>query len=271
MYEYFLMLKNFVNGNDAYDSIMDLTIDIAKSGGYHREICRLKNGSYKEKTVYCTEFDSVLVALWILHYKSLFTRKLSKTDILDDNCVDVINKTFLSVMRYIDIDKIKSDRSVDSYVSCALCSRIVDIIRKNSSKLYTGPYEKGKKYSFIQKDAILNQAVSIEYLKEMSPVDFVCDDFSNDLGIRVDIKRKLEDNVFGDKVYNFLIESSKRTNFKNIDKKLGMRQEDCTEENKHDIINAINTIKRTLYDYGYGKSRFRCISPSSVTYSFEVQ
>ena len=57
MYQYFKMLEDSIrNCSITYNSIKDLTIDLAYSGGYYRGIYEFKNGNKRERTLYTKAF-----------------------------------------------------------------------------------------------------------------------------------------------------------------------------------------------------------------------
>ena len=268
MYEYFSMLEDYVNGIDTYDSIKRLTFDIADSGGYQRKLVSFNNGNFRERTVYSKKFDSALVALWILHYKKFFISRLRYNKNLSEYYVDIINKTFFGVMRYFNKEKALFDDSINKYVSLSLLSRLRDFSNRDSSKFYTEGYEKGKKYNFVQKYAILNQSIPIESVNE----DRLCmfDDRQFD-DLEIDLSNLVYSNPFGKRVLNFLLVSDKKVNLKDVDKSLSMLPDECTEENKKLILDAFNKIKKYLLEYTNSSQSFYRASLFNVTYSFEVK
>lgn len=267
LYKYFSMLEDSVRGISPYKSIKDLTIDIAKSGGYKRELYTFKNGVVRERTIYTKKFDSALVSLWLLYYKNLFiSRLLNRKDLIDYH-VNIINNTFFIVMSCLNIEKVLYDNTINLYVNLSLSSRIKEASKRNSSKYHIKPYEKGTSYLFVQKEAILNQAVSLDSLVDYEESDKESCDFFED--IEIDLKNRLSNNPFGDRVLNFLLSSSSKVNYRDIDKKLSMCPSECTEENREQITNAINIIRKTLLIYTKPDKRFRRIPTSSITFSLE--
>ncbi len=261
------MLEDYVKGIEPYDSIMKLTFDIADSGGYKRKYVKFKNGCIRERTVYSKRFNSVLVALWLLHYKNFFIGKLKRRKDLSEHYVDIINKTFFVVMGCLNKDKVRFDNAINKYVALALLSRITDFSKQEMSKVYTDPYEKGKKYDFVQKYAVLNQAVPIESVNESSLHMF-------DIGlveeVALELSQLVSDNPFGERVLDFLLTSDKKIRLKNIDKSLSMQRHECTEENRKLILDAYNKIKEYLLNYVESNKRFYTTPISVITYSFEV-
>lgn len=267
LYKYFSMLADSVQGIEPYKSIKDLTIDIAKSGGYSRELYVFKNGAVRERTLYTKKFDSTLVSLWMLHYKHLFISKLMSRKDLIDYHVNIINNTFFIVMGCLNLDKVLYDNTINLYVNLSLNSRIKEISKRVSSRFYYEPYKKGTKYPFVQKDAVINQAVSLDDLIENCGYDIEDNCFFDD--IEADLRNKLSSNIFGDKVLNFLLLADKKVNYKDIDKKLGMKADECTDESRKLITDAINMIRETLLAYVDTGKRFRRIAESSITFSLE--
>ena len=254
------MLEKYTDGIQKYDSIKKLTFDIANSGGYHRDVYRFKNGKQRERTLYSKKFDSVLVALWILHYKPLFIGKLSKRIDLIDYHVSIINRTFFIVMNCLNMDKVHSDDVMNRYVNLSLGCRIKEASKKEISKFYFGPYENG---NFVQRDAVLNRALPLdESLEETSVFDNLDD-------VELELRFSLLKNRFGDRILNFLLDSDKQVTFKNIDLKIPMKNEELTEKSKEEIVEAINLIKRYMFDYVSGRKRFRPTTINSVTFSTE--
>lgn len=268
LYEYFSILEDYVKGIDTYDSIKRLTFDIADSGGYQRKLVSFKNGNLRERTVYSKKFDSVLVALWMLHYKKFFISRLRWRKNLSEYYVDIINKTFFVVMGCLNKEKVLFDNTINRYVSLSLLSRLLDFSKMDSSKFYTLGYEKGKKYGFVQKYAVLNQSIPIESVDENRLCMFDDRQFDD---LESDLSNLIYSNPFGERVLNFLLVSDKKVNLKNVDKSLALLPKECTEENKKLILDAFNNIKKYLLEYTNSNQSFRRASLSNVTYSFEVK
>jgi hypothetical protein len=262
------MLEDYVKGVDSYDSIKKLTFDIADSGGYQRKIVKLKNGNYRERTVYSKKFDSTLVALWMLYYKKFFISHLSGRKNLSEYYIDIIDKTFFVVMGCLNKEKATSDNAINKYVSLSLISRLRDFSKWYSSKFYTGAYRKGEKYVFIQKYAVLNQSVPVDDINEYNFCTF--DDCQID-SIVADLSNVVSNNPFGERVLNFLLISDGKVKLKNVDVSLSMSPDECTEENKKLILDAFNRIKKYLLEYTNSDRMFFRASLPSVTYSFEVK
>lgn len=271
MYQYFKMLEDSTqNSSITYDSIRDLTIDLAKSGGYYRGVYKFKNGNERERTLYTKPFDDVLTSLWLCFYKKLFVAKLSVHPELAEYHVHIINKTFYITMSCINLDKLVCDDVINRYVNLALTSRIGEVMGKMRSKYHFVQYKKGDKAPFVFKNAIDNQAVSLNHLEECNYKFSTYDDLS-DLDIELDIKNRLIGNPFGERFLEALLFSNKRINLKAIDKSVRLTHDECTEENKRHFADAYNEIKRVLLSYNSSdlRKRFRRILPSSIKYSFE--
>lgn len=261
------MLEDYVRGIEPYDSIRKLTFDIADSGGYQRKVVKFKNGNVRERTIYSKRFDSVLVALWLLHYKRFFISRLKRRKCLSEHYVDIINKTFFVVMGCLNKDKVMFDNTLNKYVAIALMSRIKDYSRQEGSKTCTDSYEKGKKCNFVQKYAVLNQAVPIESVNESNLQMF---DDGQIEDVAIELSRLVSDNPFGERVLNFLLVSDKKISLKNIDKSLSMSELECTDENKRLILDAYNKIKKYLLKYIESDKTFYNTTLLSISYSFEV-
>lgn len=271
MYQYFKMLEDSIrNCPITYNSIKDLTIDLAHSGGYHRGIYEFKNGNKRERTLYTKAFDDTLTSLWLCFYKKLFISKLSIHPELAEYHVPIINKTFQITMSCINLDKLVCDDIVNRYVNLALTSRIGEAMGKMKSKYNFTQYKKGQTTPFILKNAVDNQAVSLNQLEECN-YNFSTFDNLDNLDIELDIKNSLCENPFGERFLEALLFSNKKISLKAIDKSIPLSTGECTEENKRYLADAYNTIKQVLLSYNSSsiRKRFRRILPSSIKYSFE--
>lgn len=266
--EYFKMLSNFCTDSNI-DSIKDLTIELAKSGGYYRGNYTFKNGKVRERTLYKQELDSYLSAKWLLFYKHLFLSKLIPHPELEEFHVEIINKTFYMVMTSIQLEKLTCDDIINKYVNLVLVSRIGEFMYKNASKYSAEQYEKGKPHKFTLKNAIDNQACSLDKLKE--DINFDASTELNVDDIEADLKADLNDNAIGLVMLNYMLASKNKFNIKRVDEELNLSREVCTSSLKKDIANAYNIIKRKLLEYSENpnKKRMRKINVSSIRYSFE--
>lgn len=269
MHDYFKLLENYIIGFDKnFNSIKDLTFALMEDAGYYRCLYTFKNGNKRERTAYKKEFDSYLTALWILFYKKLFISKLSKHLELQEYFVYIINKTFFIVLGYANKDKFTCDDVINRYVNQTLDSRIKEVQYYNNSKFLLEKYVKGNKRKFLQKNAILNQAVLLDDLSELQVENEVFDLNENNY-IEFDLREKLNNNFWGLKLLNIMLYSNKKISLKNVDKLLNMKKDDCTEENKLLILSAYDIIKKTLLEYTNYNFRFRKSSLKSIKYSFE--
>lgn len=258
---YFDMLENYIkNCNLHYNSIKDLTIDLAYSGGYHRDIYKFKCGTTRERTMYTSKFDSDLSAMWLCFYKKLFLTKLNKYPELQEYHIFIINKTFYMVMSCLNIDKLVCDDIVNKYVNMTLNSRIKEAL-ENIRRIPSNGI-------FCHKNVFNNRLFSLDYLIEKEGDCLYSDDKIDDL--ELDLRNKLKNNELGNKLLDYLLYSSERIDFKNIDKYMNLDKSECTEENKVVIANSFNIIKYMLIVYnGKIKKVFRKINPSNIQYSFE--
>ena len=276
--EFVEILKKFKkNGIELYLSpaimgkikYIEASIELAKSGGYYRGNYTFKNGKVRERTLYKQELDSYLSAKWLLFYKHLFLSKLIPHPELEEFHVEIINKTFYMVMTSIQLEKLTCDDIINKYVNLVLVSRIGEYMYRNASRYNIEPYEKGKPRKFILKNAINNQACSLDKLKEDinfdTPIDFNVED------IEAELKADLNDNAIGLVMLNYMLASKNKFNIKRVDEELNLSREVCTSSLKEDIANAYNIIKRKLLEYSENpnKKRMRKINVSSIRYSFE--
>ncbi|MBO7696684.1 MAG: hypothetical protein J6T10_28990 [Methanobrevibacter sp.] len=262
MVEYFKLLESFVRGSGIkYKSIKDLTIDLAKSGGYYRDTYEFKCGTNRERTLYRNSFDSTLTALWILFYKNLFITKLNRYQDLRDYHVFIINKTFFITMGCINLDKLEHDDVINKYVNMALNSRIKEVMGKlkNPNRKCT---------------AVCNKEVFNNTMLPLELVDPFLEDSSkslNKLDIEIAIRNELGDNKIGNMLLDYMLSSNRQVRLNSIDTVLGLDRSDCTEKNREDIAESFNTIKRIFLqnsDFRVRK-RFRKIKPESIKFSFE--
>ena len=262
MIEYFKLLEDFLKDcNIKYSSIKDLTIDLAKSGGYYRDIYTFKCGTKRERTLYKNKFDNKLVALWILFYKKLFISKLNRFPELKDYYVFIINKTFFITMGCINLDKLDHDDIINRYVNMALSSRIKEVLGK-------------LKKSNNEDIKICHKEVFNNTMLPLDSIDSFIEDKNqslSDLDLELEIRDKLKDNVLGNKLLDCMLNIDKKIDLNKIDNYLDLSKDDCTESNKVVIANAFNIIKYMfLQNSNFNiRKRFRRIKPSSIKYSFE--
>lgn len=260
MTEYFKLLENFVkNTGIHYNSIMDLTIDLAKSGGYYRDIYEFKCGTKRERTLYKNKFDSKLSALWILFYKKLFISKLNRYQDLRDYYVFIINKTFFITMNCINLDKLDHDDVVNKYVNLALNSRIKEVLGKLKKS-------DNKDINICNKEVFNNTMLPLEVIDP-----FLTDNKCNleDLDLELEIREKLGDSELGNRLLDCLLYSNKRVELSAVDELLSIPKDLCNEETKVVIANAFNIIKYVLVKNSDIRRRFRKIKVSNIKYSFE--
>ncbi len=260
MIEYFKLIEEYIKDyNKKYDSIKDLTIDLAKSGGYYRAEYEFKCGTKRERTLYKNKFDSKLVALWLCFYKKLFYFKLSKYPELKDYYVFIVNKTFFITMSCINLDKLTHDDIINKYVNMALSSRIKEVLAK---------LKKPETLNI----KVCNKEVFNNNMLPLDIVDFYVEDNKQsleNLDLEIDLRNALKDNKLGNKLLDCMLNSNKKVELNKIDEYLNLSRDECTEENKVVIANAFNIIKYMLLQYSNIKKRFRKIKYTSIKYSFE--
>lgn len=262
MFEYFKLLEDSIKDFDIhYKSIKDLTIDLAKSGGYYRDIYEFKCGSKRERTLYKNKFDSKLAACWILFYKKLFISKLSRYQDLSDYFVFIINKTFFITMRCINLDKLEHDDIVNKYVNLALNSRIKEVMGKLKST-------DNKKIKICNKDVFNNNMLPLDLVDPFIE-DSSCD--LSSLDIEFLIRDKLDGNIIGNKLLDYMLNAKEKVELVCVDKILNLKEDECTYDTKVVIADAFNIIKYIfLKNSNYtSRKRFRKIKPSNIKYSFE--
>lgn len=145
MTEYFKFMESVANTDPRqFTSGRELCLEIARLAGYHRGTKTLQNGVVKEVTLYTKSFDDVLTAKWIMHYKKLFYKVLYPHQELKDYFVDIINRTFFHMFRFLQVEKLTSDRSVSSQIGWILGQRIgeVLIMKGSETRLHYNLYEK---------------------------------------------------------------------------------------------------------------------------------
>lgn len=270
MFEYFKLLEDYI-GDTSYQSISDITIKLMSLAGYSRECVSFKNGNTRIRTVYSNKFDDRLTAMWLLYYKKLFIAKLSKHPELTEYQVDIINKTFLMVIKSLQIEKIVSDDVVHKYVNLTLSSRIKEMMWKNKSKYSTETYERGKKLPYKLKGALDNQAISInqDFAKDIiTDSSMICPDL-----LDIDIRDKVKNSVLARKLYESMLQSKSKSKFslKSIDTTLGLPISMCDDNTKKIIVDAYNMFKELVLSYSDEDivQRFRKLTVKSVKYSFE--
>ncbi len=259
---YFDMLENYIKSCDLhYDSIKDLTIDLAYSGGYHRDIYKFECGTYRERTMYTGKFNSDLSAMWLCFYKKLFISKLNRYPELQEYHVFIINKTFYMVMGCLNIDKLVCDDIVNKYVNMTLNSRIKDALE--------GIRKDVEEDAFYNNIIFNNRMFSLDYLI-MQKGDYWCNEIEEIDYLELELRKKLENNSLGNRLLDYLLFSNEKVDLKNIDRYMELDKSECTEENKVVIADAFNIIKHALVVYnGKIKKFFRKIDPSNIHYSFE--
>lgn len=239
MYKYFTMLSKIAELDNRCLSIKEITIELANSAGYHRDVFTFKNGNQRIRTMYDSKFDDVLTAKWLCYYKHLFVSKLSKHPELKEFHDFIINRTFMIVMNSVNLDKLVNDDVINKYVNIALGNRISEVLQ------IIGSQERLKNGKFKLKTAINHMSISLESLQESGNYNAIYNDV-NYSELVVDLKHKLCDNKLGLELLNLMLESNYKIRVNSIDQYVKCEQ---TEENKKALTDAYNIIKNTLREH----------------------
>lgn len=251
MYQFFKTMQSVANTSSVnYKSIMQLTKDIALSGGYSRGPVQLKNGKIVERTKYINKFDDVLVAKWFIYYKKFFTGKLSKHPELQDFYVDIIGRTFIHMMRFINLDKLASDSNVTSLMGMSFSNRIGEVLidmgsQKRLEKLESGslPKVNAKSTDRMHMNKAVNYlAVSMDSLVE-DGTQFKDSSYDENSLLFISVlKKQLSNNPYGNLVLDTLLYSNEQIDFKNLSNYIKLKPCEKTPKNLFYIHSAINTI-----------------------------
>lgn len=261
MYKYFAILSDIAALDTRNLSIKDLTIELAKSGGYYRDTYIFKNGNKRIRTMYTKKFDDVLTAKWLCYYKYLFISKLSKHPELREFHDTIINRTFMIVMGSINLDKVVADDIVNKYVNMALGNRIGEVLYIIGSKARLDTER------FRLKTAINHMAISLDGLQEAGTYNPEYIDY-NYSDIVIDLKNKLCNNKLGLQLLDVMLESNYKIRPNCINQYIKCS---CTEENRIKLTEAYNIIKSTLREYlGIPKSDRRWKPIKTVKFIEEV-
>ena len=261
MYRYFKTMESVAKSDPReYTHIKDLCVDMMKDAGYSKCLVTLENGKKVEKIKYTKEFDSALTAKWFVHYKKVFGKVLFAHPELKDHFEDIITRTFTHMFRFMKIENIKSDKSVDSMLSLSLSNRIGEVLIQNgsekrwASQQIKTDYEKEKGFKKSNERVSMNNAINVGCLDidNLSHDDSenMLSKYSNDSSnlFLLDIKVALKDNPFGERVLETLLNSNGRVATTCIDKFIALKEEEKTEDTLMFIQDAYKTIVDVLYD-----------------------
>jgi hypothetical protein len=259
MYKFFKDLGSVAGLGKEYKSIRELTIDLARSGGYRREMVTLKNGKKVLRTKYGIEsnnkvlptWNDVLVAKWLYNYKDLFLSKLGAHPELRDFYPEIIQRTFTITFNALQIDKLKSDSNVNTIVYMCLANRIGDALIKKGSDSRLESYDKsGSGYNkntrerINLKTAVNTMALSLEALMECGfNIEVPC-------GISetvISLEKALQGNPMGKRLLDSLMYSNAVINTNSIDKFVKLSDKERTPETLKQLKDAWCIIKSTLH------------------------
>lgn len=273
IYTYFSMLKSVADLDPTEYCIKDLTIALAKSGGYYRDLYTFKNGSIRERTLYTKTFDNILTAKWLCYYKKLFISKLSCHPEFAEYHVDIIDRVFHITMTSVNLDKIINDRVINKYVNSALSSRIAEVIWAMGSNKRLDEFFNGGKRKFKLKTAFNHQATSIEQLIEDGTcVDTLVEDqlFDTQDDLLNELQVKLADNRYGLLLLNSMLHTDKRVQLNNIDKFVPINHHEIDNNTKQDLVDAYNTILCTLKSYVVNPNKYKWRLAKNVSFSSDT-
>lgn len=252
------MLEREANLDSGDYDILTLTRLIAMGAGYHRSNRVFKNGAVRKCTSYNKPFDSVLSAKWIIFYRKWFISELKKRADLVDKQVEIINNTFLMFMSYMDLDKLKSPAAVTKYVKSTLAHRIRtasfgNVTPKKLEKFHAQTVkQRREKVILHQKDIINSTSISYDgYLTNHPEEKFeeTHDDDAPTEDLVLDIRHRLRDNPYGEKVLESLLYSDRQVSLKSVNYFISVEESEKTPETKKYIRDAYNIIKNTLRSY----------------------
>lgn len=251
-------------------SIKELTIAIAKSGGYRREPYTYKNGKTVIRTVYGNRikddegnvtkvsgtWDSSLVAKWFCYYEQLFKSKLFKHPEFSEYYTFILHRTFDIVFNSLQLDKITHNGVVTRLVNMSLSNRIGEVICmigsderiKNAMSKEKDPKVK----RVCMKKAINHSAIPLSALEsDESNFNIVDDktkycDIETDANI-LDLKNIVKNNKYGYLVLESLLYSDKKVNTSKLSDFINIPKEEQTSEVLADIKDSF--IKITTYMY----------------------
>lgn len=240
-----------------FSSIKDLTIEIAMKAGYTRQEHVCKNGNVHIRTKYAKPFDSALVAKWLMYYKKLFVAKLGRHPEFKDFYAQIIYRTFECTMKAFVLEKTIDDKLIHKVVNMSLANRIGEVLYEigSSSRLERyneahkdGTKEKGYVNRLKLKSSMNYMSASLDqmYEDENYQPSYADKGFSD---IVVNLRIRLSDNPMGLRVLDAMLNCDKKIQPSHIDDFVYMKKDECTDENKTNIINAWHVIEDTLKNY----------------------
>ena len=282
MTKFFQMIQSVADADKRqFNSIKDLTIEIAMKAGYKRQEHACKNGNIHVRTTYDKPFDSGLVAKWLMYYKKLFVSKLGRHPEFKDFYSQIIYRTFECTMKAFVLEKTIDDKLIHKVVNMSLANRIGEVLYEIGSSARLEKYneahkdgvkEKGYINKLKLKTSMIHMSSSLEQMFEDENYQPSCVD--KDLSdIIVDLRMKLSDNPMGARVLEAMLNCDKKIQPSHIDDFVYMKKEECTDANKVNIVNAWRTIEDTLKNYLHQDNdlndNLKWGKMKKVSYSFE--
>lgn len=272
MFNFYKIIESVANsGGKQYDSIKDLTYELAMNAGYYRKMYTFNNGSVRERTFYTKEFDSILTAKWLMYYKHLFITKLVVHPELKDYHVYIITRTFMVAMASINLEKMIVDNDINKYVNMTLSSRFAEVLHnKGSINRLQYFIDTGDKSKLNVNNTVNNLSLSLDELKDNN-IDFyyqaIDDVGTDDYFYVLDLEDKLKGTKFGKRLLKSMLNSNKKIQLNHIDDFMYMDKSEMVEDNKKDIAISYNIIKQYLKP----NKKFRKVNYNKIKYSFESQ
>lgn len=262
MNEYFKMLHTVADTNKKdYTSIRELTIDIAKSGGYRRELVTLKNGKQVWRTKYNkpATWDNSLVAKWFCKFENLFMSKLSSHPELSEYYGDILQRTFTIYFNALQLDKLKSDSNVCTVVYMCLTNRIGEVFILKGSEERFKRYDSYSTSSSIRKSQDrVNLKSAVNHMMCTSLDGELSNDVRSKLvatederlsDVVLDITRRLKGNLLGERLLNAMLHSDKQVDPRKIRDYIKLKQSELNEDSVLQLTNAFKIIVGTLKEY----------------------
>lgn len=278
MYQFYKLIGQLAETNKKeYSSIKALTIDIAKSGNYRREMVTLKKGTTVERTRYGVVdpvtgkikscWDNSLVAKWFLFYKKMFFNQILRHPELKEYYVDILQKTFSIYFQSLKIDKISCDQAVTFAVGKVLHNRITYHIRllgslsreekmRNAELVKKGlinkedldPNDIARKRIETYSTMVRRNTISLNELMDSEDNAGLAEKFmkdnNSDIGeltpILMDINKSLKGTKFGARLLQAMLYSDKKISTSNLSAYMNF-----TKEEEKDP----NTLKEIKEDY----------------------
>lgn len=288
MYNFFKTMHEVADCNPKqYENIVELSKDIAISGGYKRVPFTYKNGNTVIRTTYNVPatWDDTLVAKWYCYYEKYFRKILATHPEMQEYQYFILQRTFTILFNSLQLDKLSTPQAFTALVRVALVNRIGEVLcilgsdaRKAECNLITALKEqlrKGKitkeeykakvgnrtdgklwKSEFQQK-AFDNHIMSLEKVLNTTTAT---GDSNNDWktprirdietsDVIMDIKLRLKDNKFGTRLLDAMLYSDKKIKLNNIRSYIKLNQDELTDDSKIQIKAAYDIIKETLRDH----------------------